>query len=344
VSSAASGGGRSGGETQLVANIDASLEAVEDILSALLEISRLDAGAMKPEITTFRVDELLLRLQSDFAPLARAQGLDLAFVPCSLSIRSDRRLLRRLLQNLISNAIKYTLTGRVLVGCRRRGGRLRIDVYDTGIGIPPDKRRAVFVEFHRLDQGAKVARGIGLGLSIVERIARVLEHPITLDSEVDRGTHFSIEVPVAPTEVGETRPPEQHTDHGRIAQTVVLCIDNDPKILDGMAALLWGWECETILAADLSEAVASLRAAGKSPGGLLVDYHLDRGNGIEAVAALRRLFGAEIPAVLITADPSPGVRETARASAIQVLNKPLKPASLRALMSQWTVHRVAAAE
>jgi len=342
--SPAGGGGKGGGEAQLVAKVDASLEAVEDILSALLEISRLDAGAMKPEIASFRVDELLLRLQSDFAPLARGQGLDLVFVPCSLSIRSDRRLLRRLVQNLVSNAIKYTLTGRVLVGCRRRGGQLRIDVYDTGIGIPPDKRRAVFVEFHRLDQGAKVARGIGLGLSIVERIARVLEHPITFASQVDRGTHFSIEVPIAPTELGEMRPPEPPIDPGRIAATLVLCVDNDRQILDGMAALLRDWQCETILATDLPEAIAGLRAAGKSPGGLLVDYHLDHGNGIEAVAELRRLFGAEIPAVLITADRSAGVRETARACAIQVLNKPLKPASLRALMSQWTVHRVAAAE
>src|SRR5499427_118934 len=192
-------------EAQLVANIDASLEAVEDILSALLEISRLDAGAMKPEISSFRVDELLRRLEFDFAPLARDQGLSLVFVPCSLNILSDRRLLRRLLQNLISNAIKYTRTGRVLVGCRRRGERLRIDVYDTGIGIPPDKRRAVFAEFHRLDRGAKVARGLGLGLSIVERIARVLDHPIALASQVDRGTHFSVEVPIAPTVLGETR-------------------------------------------------------------------------------------------------------------------------------------------
>jgi CheY-like chemotaxis protein len=310
----------------------------------LLEISRLDAGAMKPEIASFRVDELLLRLQSDFAPLARRQGLELVFVPCSLGIRSDRRLLRRLLQNLISNAIKYTLTGRVLIGCRRRGARLRIDVYDTGIGIPPDKRRAVFVEFHRLDQGAKVARGLGLGLSIVERIARVLEHPITFASQVDRGTRFSVEAPLAATESGETLPPESRIDQGRIAETLVLCLDNDPTILDGMAALLRNWQCETVLAMDLPGAIAGLQATGKSPGGLLVDYHLDRSNGIEAIAELRRQFGAEIPAVLITADRSEGVRESARANAIQVLNKPLKPASLRALMSQWTMHRVAAAE
>jgi CheY-like chemotaxis protein len=140
------------------------------------------------------------------------------------------------------------------------------------------------------------------------------------------------------------RPPEPRIDHGRIAGALVLCVDNDRQILDGMAALLRDWQCETILATDLPEAIAGVRAAGKPPGGLLVDYHLDHGNGIEAVAELRRLFGAEIPAVLITADRSAGVRETARAGAIQVLNKPLKPASLRALMSQWAVHRVAAAE
>jgi Na+/proline symporter/signal transduction histidine kinase len=343
----AGAGGNEGGrdhqdKVQLAGNIDASLEAVEDILSALLEISRLDAGAMTPEIAGFPVDDLFRRLKSDFAPLARDKGLDLVFMPCSLSIRSDRRLLRRLLQNLVSNAIKYTLTGRVLVGCRRRGSRLRIDVYDTGIGIPSDKRGAVFAEFKRLDEGAKVARGLGLGLSIVERIARVLDHPITLASETHHGTRFSIEVPVAPAERSEPRLPDGRGDHGPIAHALVLCMDNDPKILDGMAMLLAGWRCETLLAADLSQAIAGVRAAGRPPDGLVVDYHLDNGTGIEAVTELRRLFGSEISAVLITADRSSGVRERARAFAIQVLNKPLKPASLRAVMSQWTARRVAA--
>jgi Na+/proline symporter/signal transduction histidine kinase/CheY-like chemotaxis protein len=339
----AGAGAKDGGEAQLAANIDASLEAVEDILSALLEISRLDAGAMTPEIAGFPVEDLFRRLQSDFAPLARGKGLDLVFMPCSLSVRSDRRLLRRLLQNLISNAIKYTLTGRVLVGCRRRGARLRIDVCDTGIGIPPDKRGAVFAEFHRLDEAARVARGLGLGLSIVERIARVLDHPITLASEPHHGTRFSVAVPVA-AERSEPRLQDARVDRGTIAHALVLCMDDDLKILDGMAALLAGWQCETILAADLSQAVAGVRAAGRAPDGLVVDYHLDRGNGIEAVAELRRLFGPEIPAALITADRSAAVREGARTLAIQVLNKPLKPASLRAVMSQWTARRVAAAE
>ena len=127
-------------------------------------------------------------------------------MPCALTVRSDRRLLRRLLQNLVSNAIKYTPAGRVLVGCRRRGGKLRIDVYDTGIGIPHAKRRAVFKEFHRLDQGARVARGVGLGLSIVERIARVLDCEVALKSVVGRGSRFSVEVPRARGGRGAARP------------------------------------------------------------------------------------------------------------------------------------------
>src|SRR5579863_454308 len=177
---------RAGDDGDLVQNIDASLEAVEEIFSALLDISRLDTGAMQPEITDFRIDEMLHRLEVEFAPLAREKGLTLKFMPCSLAVRSDRRLLRRLLQNLVSNAIKYTPAGSVLVGCRRHGARLRIEVHDTGIGIPQGKRRAVFKEFHRLDQGARVARGLGLGLSIVERIARVLDCEVTLKSDAGR--------------------------------------------------------------------------------------------------------------------------------------------------------------
>ena len=188
---------RAGEDGDLVQNIDASLEAVEEIFVALLDISRLDTGAMKPEFSDFRIDELLQRLEVEFTPMAQEKGLELKFMPCALAVRSDRRLLRRLVQNLVSNAIKYTPAGTVLVGCRRRGPRLRVDVYDTGIGIPHAKRRAVFKEFHRLDQGARVARGVGLGLSIVERVARVLDCEVALTSNVGRGSRFSVEVPRA---------------------------------------------------------------------------------------------------------------------------------------------------
>jgi Na+/proline symporter/signal transduction histidine kinase len=332
-----------GEDGDLVSNIDASLEAVEEIFTALLDISRLDTGAMKPEIGDFRIDELLARLEVEFAPLAREKGLNLVVMPCSLTVRSDRRLLRRLLQNLISNAIKYTPAGSVLVGCRRCGTRLRVEVYDTGIGIPSGKRRAVFKEFHRLDQGARVARGVGLGLSIVERIGRVLDCEVTLKSNVGAGSRFSIEVPRAKASVGTPRlraVPKPGV--GRLDGTVVLCIDNEPAILDGMESLLGGWGCRTLKAADLVEALAAIEASGLEPDGLLVDYHLDGGNGIAVIAELRRRFGRQLPAILITADRSLHVREEARSESAHLLNKPLKPAALRALITQWRVQRVAA--
>jgi Na+/proline symporter/signal transduction histidine kinase len=332
-----------GEDARLVGNVDASLEAVEEILSALLDISRLDTGAMKPEYASFRIDEILRQLEVEFAPLARAKGLELVFVACSLAVRSDRRLLRRLLQNLISNAIKYTPKGRVLVGCRRDHKRLRIDVYDTGLGIPQSKKKDIFKEFHRLDQGAKIARGLGLGLSIVERIARVLDQNVDLKSVPGRGSHFSVEVPLAPALPSDARAREPHrVDAGQLTDMAVLCIDNDPQILDGMETLLGGWGCSVFKAADVKSAVSVLGEAKASPHGLLVDYHLDEENGIDAIVQLRWRFGRDLPAILITADRSPHVREDARARNIQVLNKPVKPAALRALLAQWRVHRVAA--
>jgi Na+/proline symporter/CheY-like chemotaxis protein len=332
-----------GEDADLVQNIDASLEAVEEIFAALLDISRLDTGAMKPEMADFRIDELLHRLDVEFAPLARAKGLALRFMPCALTVRSDRRLLRRLLQNFVSNAIKYTPAGSVLIGCRRRGGKLRIDVYDTGIGIPQGKRRAVFKEFHRLDQGARVARGVGLGLSIVERIARVLGCEVALLSVVGRGSRFSVEVPRGkPAAAAPAVHAAARLDAGRLAGTVALCIDNDRAILDGMQKLLGGWGCRVLTAADLAEALAALEGSGLEPDGLLVDYHLDGANGITIIAELRRRLRREAPAILITADRSRHVREEAQTDGVHLLHKPIKPASLRALIMQWRVQRVAA--
>jgi Na+/proline symporter/signal transduction histidine kinase/ActR/RegA family two-component response regulator len=333
---------RAGEDGELVQNIDASLEAVEEIFAALLDISRLDSGAMRPEFSEFAVDDLLQRLAVEFAPLAREKGLALTVMPCSLGVRSDRRLLGRLLQNLVSNAIKYTPSGRVVVGCRRHGSRLRIDVCDTGIGIPPSRQRAVFKEFHRLDQGARVARGVGLGLSIVERIGRVLDCEVLLQSAPERGSRFSVEVPRAAIIAGKPAPRMLRPAAGSLADTVVLCIDNERAILDGMQRLLGGWGCRVLTALDLADALAALDASDAEPDGLLVDYHLDGGNGVVAIAALRRRAGRDIPAILITADRSAAVRDEARAAGAHVLHKPIKPASLRALIAQWQVQRVAA--
>ncbi len=331
-------------DTRLVENIDDSLEAIEEILGALLDISRLDAGAMPPSIASFHIGDLLRSLEIEFTPMARAKSLELTFVPCSLAVRSDRVLLRRILQNLISNAIKYTPSGRVLVGCRRRGQSLQLSVYDTGLGVPAVKRSEIFKEFHRLDQGARIARGLGLGLSIVERIARVLNHGIALDANRSGGSNFSVTIPVADriTLVGGVTSSTPLTT-APMSGTLVVCIENDTAILDGMKTLVTGWGAEVIATVDPTAAIAAMDAAGHRVTGLLVDYHLDRGNGIGAIRDIRTRFGANIPAILITADRSPHVRSAAAADGIVVLNKPLRPSALRALLGQWRAQQMVSA-
>jgi Na+/proline symporter/signal transduction histidine kinase len=334
-----------GDDSRLVENIDDSLEAIEEILSALLDISRLDAGAMTPSITSFKMADLMRSLEIEFAPSARAKGLELAFVPCSLPVESDRLLLRRLLQNFISNAIKYTPQGRVLVGCRRSGETLQIAVYDTGVGIPPLKRGEIFKEFHRLEQGARIARGLGLGLSIVERLARVLNHRIAIDSNLGGGSVFSVTVPTAKA-INHTAAVTSATPLLRtsISGARIVCIENDLAILDGMKTLLTAWDAEVIAVTDPETAMEAIEAVGGRVTGLLVDYHLDRGNGVAAIRDIRRRFGENLPAILITADRSPHVRAAAREEKIAVLNKPVKPASLRALLGQWRTQQMVAAE
>jgi Na+/proline symporter/signal transduction histidine kinase len=327
----------------LAENINASLEAVEDILTALLDISRLDAGAMQVEIGVFRIDDILAQLKREFDPIAKEKGLNLIFVKTSLAVRSDRRLLRRLLQNLISNAIKYTPRGRVIVGVRRARGRAIIQVWDTGIGIPEHKRREVFQEFQRLEQGARVARGLGLGLSIVERIARVLDHEVELHSDPGQGSCFSVNLPVTQALPKVDQEAVSVPTIGvPLAGTLVLAIDNEPAILDGMKRLLTGWGCVAVTAPNLKDAMTEIRPYKLGPDAIVADYHLDDGDGIEAIVALRWKLGMDIPAILVTADRSPEVRDAAAEKSIHVLHKPLRPAALRSLLAQARALRTAA--
>jgi len=342
LSEAASHGG-SLDRADLARNVDLSLEAVEEILGALLDISRLDAGATRPEVSDVPVADLMRMLDIEFAQLARAKGLQLRFVATSLAIRTDRRLMRRLLQNLVSNALKYTLTGKVLVGCRRAGKDVRIEVWDTGLGIPNDGQRTVFEEFRRLDQGARIARGLGLGLSIVERLGRVLGHPVGLESRLGEGSVFSVTAPR-----GETAPTNLVDDGLPAAQggepltgLKVLAIDNEPRVLEGMRALLSRWGCSVATAHGLDEARAALASFG-APDVVIADYHLDEGDGIEAIRLLREDLGRSFPAILATADRSPEVRSRAAGQDVVILNKPLKPAPLRAQLTRYGALREAA--
>lgn len=329
----------------LVQNIDSSLESVESILGAVLDISRLDTGAMKPRLQTVPLNDLLRRIETDFAPVARAASLKLTVMPTSLSVRTDPNLLRRLIQNLVSNAIKYTPKGKVLVGVRREGGNAVVQVLDSGIGIPASKFRTVFKEFARLDEGAKTASGLGLGLSIVDRISRVLNHAVDLQSKPGAGTRFRVTMPIdrttgtiktaATASVGTAEPL-----HG----LRVLCIDNEAQIVEGMKLLLEGWGCTVITALSLAAWQADPTNLSQHPDAIIADYHLDKATGIDAIRAIRDHFAIAIPALLVTADRSPEVRAAAERDSVALQNKPVRPASMRAWLTQLSVSMKAAAE
>lgn len=332
----------SGPAREAASNIDSSLESVETILGAVLDISRLDAGAMKPSETVFRLDGLLRQIGNDFQPLAAEKKLDLVIVPSSLAVETDRNLLRRLIQNLVSNAIKYTRKGRVLVGVRRRGNLAEIQVIDTGIGIPADKLSTVFGEFTRLDEGAREAQGLGLGLSIVDRIARVLRLELRINSERGKGTSFSVILPVShavETAIeAAVRPRSRVTEP--LGGTTVLCIDNDPRIVEGMRLLLEGWGCSVMTSTGWAAIEAEWPEA-LAADIVLADYHLDGETGLEVIEKLRTRSGRDTPAVLVTADRTNEVRAAAALLDVPVIQKPVKPAVLRATMSR--VRRMAPA-
>jgi signal transduction histidine kinase len=337
------------GETEnreMVRNIDSSLESVEAILGAVLDISRLDTGAMKARVQTVALKDLLKRIETDFAPIALAKNLKFTVLSSSLAIRTDPNLLRRVVQNLVSNAIKYTNSGKVLVGVRRAGDHAFIQVLDSGIGIPASKFRTVFKEFARLDEGARTAPGLGLGLSIVDRISRVLSHPVELQSTPGHGTSFKVRVPVdvAASRHVADKPAVVPASDEPLRGLRVLCIDNEPKILDGMRLLLSGWGC-TVTLAESAAAVEALVAAGPPAlDAVIADYHLDDGTGLAAIATLRAALGREVPALLVTADRTPDVRAEAERGNIAVQTKPVRPASMRAWLTQFSALAREAAE
>ncbi|HYD65392.1 NahK/ErcS family hybrid sensor histidine kinase/response regulator [Azospirillum sp.] len=327
----------------LVDRIHVALSGAEDLLADLLDISKLDAGGVTARVAEVPVDSLLESLATEFAPVAREAGLELRTVPCRLVVRTDPHLLLRILRNLLSNAVRYTREGRVLIGCRRRGDALRFDVWDTGIGIPADRQQAIFAEFHREAPAAGLhGNGAGLGLAIVDRIARVLEHPVEVRSVPGRGSVFSVAVPVAAGVTAAALAQPFNADND-LAGTAILAVDNDEHVLVGLTALLEQWGCTVLAARNPYEALAAARKRRFTPDLVVTDYHLDHGDtGLEFVRRARAELGG-VPAVIITADRSPETRARITAAGVQLLNKPVKPAKLRALVSH-AVARVPAAE
>lgn len=319
----------------LAERIDTSFKAAEDLLEALLEASRLEAGRYRVDVADFALAEVFEMLQHQFGVLAATRGLRLRLVPSRAWVRSDAQLLRRILQNFLANALRYTRSGGVVCGVRRAGPYLRIEVWDSGPGIQPEQLRNVFDEFHRGSHTSPWGeKGIGLGLAICDRMARLLGHRITVRSVAGRGSVFALEVARAVAQPA-TRPSGRiaGVDDSRVDGLHVLCLDNDATILEGMRALLSRWEVSCDIALTPEGAHAALLA--RRPDLLLVDYHLDAGqDGLEALDMLRAACALPPPGALLTADTSAELAERARALGYPLLRKPVKPAALRALVSQ----------
>ncbi len=325
-----------GEQARLVMRIDRSLTAAEELLTALLDISKLDSGMYEPEPELISVPELFEQLRRRFKPLAANKNLKLRVHGGAYRIFSDRNLLYRIIQNFLANAIRYTEKGGVLLGCRVRGDTLKISVWDTGVGIAKSEEAAIFQEFHRLDYAQRLDdKGLGLGLAICERIARMLGHRMSLSSQEGRGSCFSVEVPLAVgRELDEAALPQPSGGEiFRLENLSVLCVDNERDILDGMEMLLERWGCKVMLAENLQQAVEQIITNGK-PGLTLMDYHLsDQSNGLDVMEHLQKLVGETLPAIVITADRSPELEERVRELSFGLLRKPVKPATLRALMT-----------
>ncbi|MEQ1771256.1 MAG: PAS-domain containing protein [Devosia sp.] len=325
--------------SELAQAIEASLNAVEEIMSALLDISRIDSGALKPQPAGVAVSDLLRKIEVEFAPLAREKNVRLTLARTSLTAFADRPLAGRILQNLVSNAIKYTHPGgRVLVGCRRRGARIRLDVIDTGIGFNREQQSLLFAEFSRLEQGARMAQGLGLGLSIVERLVAAMGLTLEVESREGIGSRFSLYLPP-----GKARVPGAAGDGvesvANIAGLRVLCVDNERPILDAMSGLLGGWGCDVRVARSLKDIDKEGVLTGWLPDLVLMDYHLDQTSGLDAIEWLRQNVGGHLPAALVTADRSAAVRRLADERGITIVTKPVKPAALRAAISGLAAQR-----
>ncbi len=322
-------------QRRLGERVDASLRAAEDLLDGLLDVSRLDANELKPERSRFDAGDLLRELAQQYAPIAEKRGVGLrVHAPPGIVVESDRGLLRRALQNFIANAMRYTRSGGVLLSVRRRGDEVALQVWDTGVGIHAHHLEQIFDEFTRFAAPDQGERGLGLGLSICQRIARTLEHRLEVRSHVGRGSRFGIFVPGASAHDAASSVPAamRATPDDGLSGLRVLCVDNDPDILDGMAALLARWQVRAHVASGVEDAFALLRA--DMPDVLLVDYHLhDRLDGLALVDALRELAARRLPAALLTGDGSDAVKQAARARGCVVLTKPVKPAALRAFLS-----------
>jgi signal transduction histidine kinase len=328
-------------ERQIVGNIRRSVDAMEELFDALLDISRLDAGVIRPRVETFGLASVFERLSFEFGPVANQKGLSLATMKTSVYVQSDPTLLDRIVRNLLSNAIRYTDRGGLVLGCRREGANVRIEVWDTGRGIPTEKHREIFREFAQLTAGDNHQnKGLGLGLAIVERLARLLNHEIRLRSEPDRGSVFGITVPRGHAENCVANTAVEYTTAFDLTGVLILVIDDEPAVCQAMEVLLGKWNSDVITARSGAEMREKLTSVRRVPDLIISDYRprapatLGTGPTLALVEMLRSEFNSEIPALLLTGDTATDrAARDQEVAGLPVLQKPLNPARLRTLIA-----------
>ena len=327
----------------LVTNLSLALKSVEELLSTLLDISKLDAGALQPDICDFRLDDLLRPLAVETAPQAKAKGLELGWVASTAVVRSDPLLITRVLRNFLSNAIRYTPGGTILLGCRHRRNAMEIQVLDSGTGIPEEKLGLIFEEFQRLaadPQGND--GGMGLGLAIVERIARLLDHRIVVRSRPGKGSLFGIVVPLGDVRQLRVHAPavEAAARFDRVRGIRVLVIENDRAERIAMQALLQSWHCKVEVVGSGMAALSRLKTWRQRPDVVVADYHLDaEETGLRVLGAIQAFYQQMIPGIILTADRTRDIQDAVQGAGYQLLNKPLKPSRLRSLLAHFAERR-----
>ena len=315
---------------RVVRGIQLSVRTLEQLFDSLLDVAKIESGVIRPNMVVFPLAPLLHQVADGERPVAEHKGLDLRVVPTSTSVRSDPLLLERMLKNLVSNAVRYTERGRIVVGCRRLGRRLRLQVADSGVGIPADEQERIFEEYYQL-AGAST-QGLGLGLAIVKSLADLLGHRVSVRSTPGRGSVFSVELDSAleaPASAASPLAPAASL----LGATVAL-IDDDAEIRESMRLLLESWGARCIAGASAAEVEARLRSLRRAPDAVIADYRLEgTTTGVQAIARLRGLFGAQLPALIITGTANIAALEK-EAPGIPFAAKPIPPGKLRAFLSQ----------
>ena len=315
-------------QARLADKANNAFASVEQLLESILDISRIDSGSVAASVGSVSLSELFATLYTEFQPIADKKGLSLATVHSQRFVKSDPGLLRRVVQNLMANAIRYTESGRVLLGVRRCNGAMRIEVWDTGMGIPAEKTKEVFEEFHRLDKESPVGtKAMGLGLAIVERISKLLGHEVNVRSWPGQGSCFSITLPAAEPITKPALPQAVSGVRSRnLAGLTAIVIENDLQILEGMAELLESRGVKAIPTVSADEALEAVESVGAAPDVIVADYHLDNGTGVEAIKQLREACGQNIAAIIITADYTAEVETRIAAENVTLLYKPIRQA------------------